>query len=391
VTPGDLLRVSGSGLRARPLRVVLSALGIMIGIGAMVAVLGISTSSRARLDATLDRLGTDLLTVTAGETLFGDAARLPTESVAMVARVGSVRAVSATGRVPGAKVYRNDRMPTERSGGIAVRAARVDLPGTVGATVRSGTWLNPATSRYPATVLGATTARLLGIAAAAPDLQVWLGGRWFAVIGVLDEAELAPELDNSALVGWPVARSALGFDGHPTTIYERSGADTVDAVRAVLPRTVNPENPEQVRVSRPSDALAARAAANEAFTGLLLGVGGVALLVGGIGVANTMVISVLERRSEIGLRRALGAARGQIRLQFLTESVLMSILGGLCGVLLGLAATAAYAAGRGWPVAVPAVAVVGGIAATTLIGGIAGLYPAMRAARLSPTEALATP
>jgi putative ABC transport system permease protein len=385
---GDLLRVCGSGLRARPLRVVLSALGIAIGIGAMVAVLGISSSSRAQLNATLDRLGTNLLTVTPGETLFGENAQLPVESVAMVARVGSVTAVSATAQVRGAKVYRNDRIAANRSGGIAVRAARVDLPGTVGARVVSGTWLNKATSQYPAVVLGAQTAKLLGIAAAGPDIQIWLGDQWFTVIGVLGGVELAPELDNSALVGWQAAESLLAFDGHPTTVYERSNEDTVEAVRAVLPRTVNPAAPEQVRVSRPSDALSARAAANQAFTGLLLGVGAVALLVGGIGVANTMVISVLERRSEIGLRRALGAARGQIRLQFLTESVLMSLLGGLTGVLLGVAATAGYAATQDWPTTIPAVAAIGALAATTLIGGVAGLYPAMRAARLSPTAAL---
>jgi putative ABC transport system permease protein len=368
---------------------VLSALGIAIGIAAMIAVLGISASSRAQLNATLDRLGTNLLTVTPGETLFGEAAQLPADSVSMVARIGSVTSVSATGRVPGAKIYRNDRIPVERGSGISVRAARVDLLSTVSAAMVSGTWLTDATGQYPVTVLGADTARVLGIGAAGTDVQVWLGNRWFTVIGVLGRAELAPELDNAALVGWPAARTYLEFDGLPTTIYERSREDTVGAVRSVLPRTANPANPEQVRVSRPSDALAARAAANQAFTGLLLGVGAVALLVGGIGVANTMVISVLERRSEIGLRRALGAARRQIRLQFLTESVLMSILGGLSGLLLGIASTAGYAATQGWPVTVPAVAVVGALVATTLIGGIAGLYPAMRAARLAPTEALA--
>jgi putative ABC transport system permease protein len=308
----------------------------------------------------------------------------------MVARIGPVTAASGTGTVTGARVFRNDHIPADRSGGIVVLATELDLTHTVGTSVTSGTWLNAATSRYPAVVLGADTARILGIGQARPELQVWLGERWFTVVGILAPAPLAPELDNAALVGWPVARSLLGFDGHPTTIYERSTDNAVPAVREVLARTANPANPEEVTVSRPSDALAARQAANQSFAGLLLGVGAVALIVGGIGVANTMVISVLERRGEIGLRRALGATRGMIRGQFLAEALLLSVLGGFCGVLIGVGVTAMFATTREWPVTVPAYAVGGALAATALIGTLAGLYPAMRAARLSPTEAIAT-
>ncbi len=390
LSAADVLRLSAAGLRSRPLRAVLSAAGVAIGIGAMIAVVGISTSSRAQLDATLDRLGTNLLTVTAGQTLFGEPARLPMESVPMVGRIGSVTAASATGRVHGAKVYRTDLVPADRSGGIVVLAVRIDLPATVGATVTEGTWLNDATAGHPAVVLGAGAAEVLGIGPGSPAGQVWLGGHWFTVVGVLDRVPLAPELDNAAMVGWPVAQQRLGFDGHPTVIYERSADSTVDAVRSVLARTVDPEHPEQVQVSRPSDALAARAAAGRVFTGLLLGIGAVALLVGGIGVANTMVISVLERRTEVGLRRALGATRGEIRTQFLTESLLLSLLGGVAGVIIGGAVTVAYAGMRGWPVAIPLPAVAGAVAITAVVGGLAGFYPAMRAARLAPTEALAT-
>jgi putative ABC transport system permease protein len=390
LAPRDLVRVSASGLRTRPLRVLLSALGIAIGIGAMVAVVGISSSSQARLDAELSRLGTNMLTVSAGKTLFGAEAKLPVESVRMVARIGPVTAASGTGTVTGARVFRNDHIPADRSGGIVVLATELDLTHTVGTSVASGTWLNHATSRYPAVVLGADTARILGIGQARPELQVWLGERWFTVVGILAPAPLAPELDNAALVGWPVAESLLGFDGHPTTIYERSTDSAVPAVREVLARTANPANPEEVTVSRPSDALAARQAADQSFAGLLLGVGAVALIVGGIGVANTMVISVLERRGEIGLRRALGATRGMIRGQFLAEALLLSVLGGFCGVLIGAGVTAMFATAREWPVTVPAYAVGGALAATALIGTLAGLYPAMRAARLSPTEAIAT-
>jgi putative ABC transport system permease protein len=382
----DVLRVAGVGLRARPLRAFLSALGIAIGIAAMTAVVGISSSSRADLDRALAALGTNLLTVSPGNTMFGDNATLPDESVRMISRIGPVRRVSATGTVPDTSVYRTDRIPAAQTGGLSVQAAQLSLLDTVSARIVSGTWLNAATARYPAVVLGAAAARRLGSVPA-----VWLGGRWFTVVGVLGPAPLAPELDSSVLVGWPAATTYLGFDGHPTTVYTRSLDSQVEAVRAVLAATANPENPNEVKVSRPSDALAAQRATDRTFTGLLLGLGAVALLVGGIGVANTMVISVLERRAEIGLRRSLGATRGQIRTQFVTESLLLSLLGGVGGVLGGLAVTALYAMTRTWPTVVPAWALIGGVGATVLIGAVAGLYPAIRAARLAPTDALAAP
>jgi len=380
----DLLRLGGSGLRARPLRAVLSALGIAIGIAAMTAVVGISSSSRADLDRALAALGTNLLTVAPGNTMFGDSATLPDESVSMIKRIGPVLSATATGAVGDAGVYRTDKISSGQTGGLAVLAAQLDLLRTVGATIADGSWLNAATARYPAVVLGATAAKRLGTGPA-----VYLGGRWFTVVGVLDPVPLAPELDSAALVGWPAATSYLDFDGHPTTVYTRSVDAQVEAVRAVLAATANPENPNEVKVSRPSDALAARRATDQTFTALLLGLGAVALLVGGIGVANTMVISVLERRAEIGLRRSLGATRGQIRTQFVAESLLLSLLGGLAGVLIGFAVTLLYATTQTWPTVLPLWAMAGGVGATVLIGAIAGLYPAIRAARLAPTEALA--
>ncbi|WP_406039837.1 ABC transporter permease [Micromonospora sp. NBC_00898] len=386
--PADLVRVAVGGLSRRPLRAALSALGIAIGIAAMVAVVGITSSGRAELDRTLARIGTNLLRVAPGQQPMGGQAQLPAEAEVMVARLKPVTAVSAVGQTA-AKVYRNDHVPEAESNGIAVQAARLDLPEVVGASISAGVWLTEATGRFPTVVLGARAAEWLGVS--RPGVQVWLGGHWFTVIGILSPALLAEELDAAALVGWPAATDLLGFDRHPSTVYVRARERSVPAVRAVLAPTANPEHPAEVRVSRPSDALVAKVAADRALAGLLLGLGGVGLLVGGIGVANTMVIAVLERRMEIGLRRSLGARRSQLRLQFLTESLLLSGLGGVAGAVLGIITTAVYAWTQNWPTVVPAWASLGAVGATLVVGGLAGIYPAVRAARLAPTEALTSP
>ncbi|PRX97790.1 ABC transporter permease [Allonocardiopsis opalescens] len=386
LTGRDVLRLGTAGPRARPVRAGLAALGIAIGIAAMIAVLGVSASSRARLEAQLDALGTNLLTAAPGQTAFGEDAVLPPEAVGRIGRIDGVLAVSSIGLIDGAGVYRSHLSDERGTGGLGVYAAHPDLLDVTAATVRAGAWLNGATGRFPAVVLGDTAARRLGVA--TPGTQVWLGGRYFTVTGILAPAPLAPELDTAALVGQEAAAGLLGYDGSPTTVYERSADEDVAAVRELLARAADPEAPDNVEVSRPSDALAARDAADQAFTGLLLGVGSVALLVGGIGVANTMVVSVLERRREIGLRRALGATRGHIRVQFLAEALVLSAAGGAAGVLLGVGVTGVLAALNGWPLAVPPEALAGGLAATVLIGGVAGLYPAVRAARTPPTSAL---
>ena len=353
----------------------------------MVAVLGISESSKADLVEKLDRLGTNLLTAEPGQTLVGGEATLPKTADEMAARIGPVEAVSKVGTVE-ATVRRTDYIDEVETGGLSVKAADASLLATLGGRLRAGRFLDSATTRYPAVVLGATAARRLGITTLEGNPQVWIGGRWWSVIGILEPLELAGNLDTAVLVGFPAAAAYLGHDGNASTIYVRADPDTVDDVAAVLGRTVNPEKPEEVEVSRPSDALAARAAARGAFTALFLGLGAVALVVGGLGIANVMVISVLERRSEIGLRRALGATKRHIGVQFLAESVVLAVIGGFAGLGAGVAVIAAYAGSRGWDVTIPPVVLAGGIAAALAIGAVAGLYPAARAARMAPTEAL---
>jgi putative ABC transport system permease protein len=382
----DVLRLGGVGLRTRPLRVFLSALGIAIGIAAMLAVVGISTSSRAELDRTLARLGTNLLTVVPGKTVAGRDAVLPVESARMIRRIAPVESASATGDLD-ASVYRNDHVPKGQTGSISVLATEPGLLATLGATVVTGSWFTDATATYPAVVLGATAARRLDVPGVG--VRVWLGGEWFVVVGVLAPVPLAEGLDSAALVGWETAQTYLHFDGHPTTVYVRVTESQVAAVWTALGQTANPAAPQDAAISRPSDALAAKRATDTTLNALLLGLGAVALLVGGVGIANTMVISVLERRTEVGLRRALGATRGQIRGQFLAESLLLSALGGIGGTLLGITVTTSYAYSQRWPTVVPGWALAGGLGATLAIGALAGLYPAMRASRLAPTEALA--
>ena len=397
--PGDLARVASVGLRTRRLRAALSALGIAIGVAAIVAVLGLSSSSQAGLLAEIDRLGTNLLSVRNGQSFTGETAQLPLTAPVMIDRIGAVEQLAVTASVPAVNVYRSPRVPEIETKGLTALAADLDLLGVIGTDVARGRYLNAATATEPVAVLGATAARRLGIDRVYEGQRIWLGGQWFYVAGILAQAVLAPEVDTSALIGFAAAERCLDYvsieqgeatTGPPTTIYVRAQTSRVDEVQKLLARTANPTAPNEVDVSQPSDALTARAAAQSALDSLFLGLGAVALLVGAVGVANIMVISVLERRSEIGLRRALGATKAQIRTQFLAEAILLALLGGAVGVAAGALATAVYASAEGWAVVVPLEAWAGGIASAIAIGAIAGLLPALRAARMSPTEALRT-
>lgn len=387
VAVADQVRLALDGLAARRTRSALSALGIAIGVAALVGVLGLSESSRADLMAELDRLGTTMLTVTPGQSSFGDPARLPEDAPAMVGRIADV-AASASLWATQATVRRTDLVPEAETGGIVVQGADLEVLSTVRGTVASGRWLDQSLVQLPAVVLGADAARRLGIAELTEPRYVWLGEEWFAVVGILDPVTLAPDLDDSALVGTGTARRLAGDDLAPSAIHVRAAEGAVEGVRALLARTANPESPTEPRVSRPSDALAAQVAARGAFTALFLGLGGIVLLVGAIGVANVMVVAVLERRREIGVRRALGATRGAISRQFVTEAVVLSGVGGVLGSGLGALATAVWAGTQGWAMRLPPGLALGGVTVAILVGAAAGLYPAVRASRVPPTEAL---
>jgi putative ABC transport system permease protein len=387
----DVLRVASVGLRTRRLRAALSALGVAIGIAAMVAVLGISDSSKAGLVAELNELGTNLLTVAPGETFSGEAADLPVAAVRDVRNLHGVRSAAAVTSVSGATVRRSRYIEAAETSGISVQAADRQLLATLGGKMILGHFLNAGDERYPLVVLGLLAAERLGVQRLSIDgrpLQVLIENTWFTVAGVIGSLPLAPEIERSALIGYPVARRLFATSRHASMLYVRADPERVREADSLLGAAANPQNPEQTKVSRPSNALQARADAQSTLTAVFLGLGAVALLVGGVGIANVMVISVLERRPEIGLRRALGARAVHIGVQFLGESVLLSLLGGVVGVALGGGATAGYASSQGWIVVVPVLSLLGAVAIALALGVLAGLYPAVRAARLAPAAAL---
>jgi putative ABC transport system permease protein len=390
--PRDLLRLATVGLRTRKLRAALSVLGISIGIASLVAVLAISETSKADLLAKIEGLGTNLLTVAPGESFTGKETALPVAAGGRISLLGNVESSAAVTTVDGATVRRTSYVPPQITGGIFLAAADPDLLRTLDGTTASGRFIDRATEHFPAVVLGAKAAQRLGIRKVQNLVQVYVSGRLFTVVGILAPLPLVPELDSAALVGYPIASRLFGTTRNPSRVYVRAneGESQVHTAAALLPSAADPWSPEEVAVTRPSDALEAQAAAENAFTSLFLGLGAVALLVGGIGIANVMIISVLERRSEVGLRRALGARRRHIATQFLSESFVLGILGGLTGVLLGITATAAYATYESLPLLIPPTAIAAALAAACLLGALAGLYPAMRASRLTPTEALRT-
>ena len=381
----DVAAVGSVGLRTRRLRAGLSALGIAIGIASMVAVLGISESSKADLLAELDALGTNLLTVTPGQSFLGEDASLPTTAVGAARHMPTVDRAASVADVA-QSVRRSEYIDVQETSGIALQATDTNLLATLDGRMARGRFLDAASERYPVVVLGSVAAQRLGVRRVG--VQVAIAGRRFTVGGIVRHLPLAPEIDRSALMGYPVAKRLFGITRSASMLYVRADQEQVEQARSLLAPTVDPEHPEETEVSRPSDALAARAAAKGAFTSLFLGLGAVALLVGAVGIANVMVISVLERRSEIGLRRALGATRRHVGAQFLSESLLLSALGGLAGAMLGAAVTAGYAASQAWTLVIPPVALGGGIGCALAIGVVAGIYPATRAARLSPTDAL---
>jgi len=389
----DSIVLGTLGLRTRKTRTLLTALGIAIGIAAMISVLGLTSSSDAQLKAELDALGPNLIEITPGDSFTSAEVSFPSETSKVVQRVGTVESSAAVYEVE-ASVRRTELIPKQQTGGMAVLAVGPELLSMIDGVVATGRFLDSTAVGIPQVVLGSVTAERLGIISVLGSPQVYLDGTYFTVVGILENAPLAPNIDRAALIGVEVATELFGLQLQPSLVYARVSEKLLDdqrrfdETRSVIAASVLPNAPSEVLVSRPSDLLVARASTQDAFTGLLLGLGAVALLVGGVGIANVMVISVIERRTEIGVRRALGALRRHIRLQFVCESALLAALGGLGGVLLGAMITIAYARSQDWIVSISISSLGAGLGLAIVIGSIAGLYPAARAARLDPAEAV---
>ena len=383
----DLFFVALYGVRARRGRAALTSIGIGIGIAAIVAVTGISASGRADLLATLESLGTNLIKASPQAGFFGTQEKLPDGVVGMVERIGPVEEVTSTTQTD-LIVRRSDFISEFEGGGISTIVTSPELLKVVGGNLIEGRFIQDGLSNIPVTVLGSVTASRLGINTLETPTKILIGNEWFGVVGILDELKIHPDLDRSVFIGYEVAKTLFDIDKEPTTIYVRANPTYIEDVVEVIAPSMNPENPDQVQVSRPSDALEAQEAADAAFTNLLLGLGSVALLVGGVAIANVMVMSVLERRMEIGVRRSIGATRKEIRYQFLLESIVLSGIGGLVGVVLGTGVTLGYTNYTDIVFSIPVSQVLGAILLALLIGAISGVYPAIKASKIQPAEAV---
>ena len=435
----DLFFVALYGVRARKGRATLTSIGIGIGIAAIVAVSGISASGRADLLSTLESLGTNLVKASPQAGFFGTQEELPKGVLGMVERIGPVQEVTSTTQTdllstleslgtnlvkasPQAGFFgtqeelpkgvlgmverigpvqevtsttqtdllvrRSNFISEFEGGGISTIVTSAELLDVIGGNLVDGRFIEDGLSDIPVTVLGNVTAQRLGINNLFKPTKILIENEWFGVVGILEELKIHPDLDRSVFIGYGVAKTLFDINEEPTTIYLRANPTFIEDVVEVLAPSMNPENPDQVEVTRPSDALEAQQAAEEAFTNLLLGLGSVALLVGGVAIANVMVMSVLERRMEIGVRRSIGATRREIRYQFLLESIVLSGIGGLVGVLLGTGITLGYTNYTNIVFSIPVWQIFGAVLLALLIGAISGVYPAIKASKIQPAEAV---
>ncbi|MDR2378399.1 MAG: ABC transporter permease, partial [Bifidobacteriaceae bacterium] len=326
--PIDVLATATLGPRTRLVRATLSAIGIAVGIAALVALQGIPASLQAQLRADFDSQGANLIVVNPGRESSDPnsaAVPLPESAPAMLARIGPVEAVLARRDLENVSVYRNNMIPLGQSGSISAAIAEGDLLTTLNVQLAEGSWFNQATRALPTVVLAKGAAERLGVGVGA---RIWIDNRWWAVVGILERLELAREMDMTAFLA--PDHAALFYPDQPiASIYLSAAHGRAGAVRQVTAATANPANPRGVEVTRLSDFYGAGEMIDQMFLVLSLGVGALALLIGGIGIANTMVVAVMERRGEVGLRRAMGARTGQIAAQFVLEAAFIGFGGGV--------------------------------------------------------------
>lgn len=384
----DLLRTAWLGVSSRPQRTALASLGVALGIASLTALTGVAASNQAQLLAELDRMGANLAIVAPAHGPDNNLVPLPENAPAMVRRVDGVADVGVFETAPeGVYVYRTDLVPDTETNGIQIAVARPDVFHAIEAELAAGRWFDDASRGLPVTVLGRTAADRLGITQAGD--RVWIGGQWYGVIGILETAGLATAIDTAAILGDQWVRNTFQENaiGDISAMYVRAEPGRIGEIIDTLAAAASPGSPF-VTVNALTDLAAARTTADDSLSTLGIALAGIALLVGAVGIANTMVVTVLERRGEIGLRRSLGARPMHISIQFLTEAAALALIGGIAGLLLGVGAATASALVRDQPIVIPSETAIASPGVAVIVGAVAGLYPALRAARLSPTLAL---
>jgi putative ABC transport system permease protein len=387
----ELIGVALTGLFARKVRTALLLLGPTIGVAAIIAAVGLTDSAKGDLKRKVDELGTNLIEASASSSFGSQNPTLPADAVDRAFTVRTVQSVSAVVELSNIIVLpyaeateKYETVP------VPVLASDAELPAVLQVPLVSGRWLNGFDEHE-----GARTAVIgLGLAREFDVLPgevraIELDGKEYAVVGVLDLVELEPAFDNAVFIPFSTADTDFVADDIlPNKLYVRARPGTEDATSEALKTAVNLGGPDEVKTELKSEALQLAAQSDRQLQLIVVSMGLLAIIVGGIGIANVMSISVIQRSSEIGIRRALGHTRSTIALQFIFEAIVVGVLGGVLGVPVGVAAIGVGVAIAGWVFTLQPMLVPGGVLLAVVISVFAGLYPAVRAARLEPLETL---